>query len=86
MSKFKCYLIVSSLASIGSCSFILGLPLLIEKGIRNTDILVNNFHGENFENEYYSSVKWIIIIAAHLGVFSALSSLIQSCLNNKISN
>jgi len=62
---------------IASCSFILGVPLLLEKAIRDTDLLFNNSNGKNYDEDYKNSIKRILLIGGGIGIFSVLSSFFQ---------
>jgi hypothetical protein len=65
------------LLKIISCSFILAIPLLLEKAIRDTDLLFNNSNGNNYDENYKDSTKRILLIGIGIGILSILSSFFQ---------
>lgn len=66
---------------ITSCSFILAVPLLLEKAIRDTDLLFNNSNGNNYDEDYKDSIKKILLIGGGIGMFSIFCSFFQKYLN-----
>jgi hypothetical protein len=59
-----------------SCSFILAVPFLLEKAIRDTDLLFNNSNGQNYDDDYKNSIRRILFIGGAIGIFSVFSSFI----------
>ena len=57
-----------------SCSFILAVPFLLEKAIRDTDLLFNNSNGKNYDDDYKNSIRRILFIGVAIGILSIFSS------------